>query len=197
MTALSSIVGEFRDFFLGTFGAQGQLRTLGALVSLPGARTQQIHADMDWVGDTLFCYGLVALQDVSLEMGPTVLFAGTHSRSFHELRRDYDLEAGPSGVGGTVGGTSACVAAVDPIDAQPPSPMLLDAGDMVVFDTRTFHHGTENASEQSRMLLSFSFLATGSNPRNVPAYFSFLATPDIAEGQLVVGDFTRGKQATP
>ena len=180
MGALARVVADRAPFFTSLLGRDGQLRTLGALVSLPSAATQQIHSDMDWVPDTLFATGLVALQDVSLEMGPTVLYAGTHTEAFHAARRAYTARVGPQ----------VAVSRDDPLAARAHAPlaMTLGAGDMVVFDTRVFHHGTRNVTTARRMLLCFSFLAAGSDRRNIPGYFQFLATPDIREGQYLVRD---------
>ena len=69
--------------------------------------------------------------------------------------------------------------------------MVLDAGDAVVYDTRLFHHGSENRSPERRLLLGFSFTAADSEPHHLPGYVQFLATPDIRRGQYHVRDFTR------
>ena len=185
MSAMARVVATKASFFLDCFGGDGQLRTLGALISLPTAATQEIHCDSDWVPDTLFCTALVALQDVSLEMGPTVLYAGTHTKRFHDARREYTARAGPQ----------VRVVGEDPLRAHPPSAMTLDAGDMVVFDTRVFHQGTENTSLTRRSLLCFSFLAASSDMRNVPGYFFFFGTPEIRSGNYLVRDFTRRLEA--
>ena len=73
--------------------------------------------------------------------------------------------------------------------------MLLRAGDMVVFDTKVFHHGTENVSATRRMLLCFSILASSSDMQNVLGYFNFFGTPDVRAGQFLIGDMaTTAKQ---
>jgi len=178
--SVAQIVNAKAPFFLACFGGRGQLRTLGALVSLPNAARQDIHCDTDWVPDTLFCTAFVALQDVPLEMGPTVLYAGTHTKLFHAAKREYTARAGPQ---------AHVVPGEDPLCGRPQATMLLDAGDMVVFDTRVFHQGTENTTHTRRMLLCFSFLAEASDPRNVPGYFQFFGTADIRKGQFLVRDF--------
>lgn len=173
MSALAKVVRSSASSFLELFGAEGQLRTLSALIGLPEAGTQQIHADMDWDAHTLFCHGLVALQDVRLEMGPTVLYAGTNQRDFHARRRAFERGS----------------LAVDPIEAHAPSYMVLSEGDMVIFDAKIFHHGTANVSTIPRILLSFSILSDRSHSHDLPGYFRLLATPDIADGQFIVQDF--------
>ena len=80
------------------------------------------------------------------------------------------------GAGGTAGAAAAPVPG---------------AGDMVGFDTKTHHQGLENASRNRRALLNFSFLSAASDPRDLPGYVQFLATPDVRLGRFHVVDFTR------
>jgi hypothetical protein len=55
---------------------------LGAIVSEPGAASQDIHTDIPW-SDTRLYTTFVALQDVSEEMGPTIIYPQTHTHEFH------------------------------------------------------------------------------------------------------------------
>ena len=76
---LARAVAAHRAFFVDAFGEGGRLETLGAVVALPRAPAQQIHCDTGWepapAPPFLFCNVFLALQDVSREMGPTMVYA--------------------------------------------------------------------------------------------------------------------------
>ena len=118
-------------------------------------------------------------------MGPTAFYAGTHTRSFHEARRAHAARTGVRALMSQLMGR-------DPIATLAPSAMVLSAGDMVVWDTKTHHHGTRNTSTARRMLLSFSFLAAGSEACHLPGYLQFLATRDVWTAQYRVKELIAG-----
>jgi hypothetical protein len=62
---------------------------LSSIVSLPGAERQKSHSDtaMTTRGD-LIISGFLALTPVTLQNGPTFLFAGTHKKRFHDAHVD-------------------------------------------------------------------------------------------------------------
>ena len=86
MAAVRRLVGTHAALFVDVFGEDGSLRTLQAIVALPGAARQHIHADIDAVPGLFYGTGFVALQDVTSEMGPTVFYPGTHTAAFHAAR---------------------------------------------------------------------------------------------------------------
>ena len=188
--ALARAVEALRSFFVDAFGEDGLLQTLGA-VSRSLAPAQQIHYDTGEArarAPFLFCNVFLALQDVSREMGPTAFYARSHTPSFTP-RPAFEARAG-----------AARRARRRAAPAAPPAPThspraaaapLLGAGDMVVFDTKTHHHGLENASATRRALLNFSFLSAASDPRDLPGYVQFLATPDVRAGRFRISDFAR------
>ena len=190
---LARAVAAHRAFFVDAFGEGGRLETLGAVVALPRAPAQQIHCDTGWepapAPPFLFCNVFLALQDVSREMGPTAFYARSHTAEFHAASRAFEARAGAARGAHVVARSGDADA--DPLAACEAAAPLLGAGDMVVFDTKTHHQGLENASRNRRALLNFSFLSAASDPRDLPGYVQFLATPDVRLGRFHVVDFTR------
>ena len=71
--------GKLRQLYEIIVTKKGILYELAAMVTEPGADRQMIHADMPYQTEpplySIFC----ALQDISLEMGPTVFLPGTNT----------------------------------------------------------------------------------------------------------------------
>ncbi|KAJ1639586.1 hypothetical protein T492DRAFT_557816, partial [Pavlovales sp. CCMP2436] len=114
---------------------------LGCITSRPGASQQSIHADVKFASNARRIYTtFVALQDVPMEMGPTLIWKGSHTEFFCMFYKRWFK--GP----------------VDEYWAEnEPVPMLMRAGDCVLMDTRVTHAGGANVSDQQRMLMHFSF----------------------------------------
>ena len=85
------------------------------------------------------CTAFVALQDVTTAMGPTVLWAGTHTAAAHAAWEEDKA--------GFLGGARARVGA-------------LAKGDVLLFDSRLLHCGGENRAAR-RALFYFSFKRRG------------------------------------
>jgi ectoine hydroxylase-related dioxygenase (phytanoyl-CoA dioxygenase family) len=111
------------------------------MISDPGAKRQPVHPDTPTESaahdEAVVCTGFVALQDITAAMGPTVVWAGTHTAAAHaawEEERAGHLER-----------SEACVA-------------TLAKGDLLLFDSRALHCGTANLpeSEGRRRLFYFS-----------------------------------------
>jgi ectoine hydroxylase-related dioxygenase (phytanoyl-CoA dioxygenase family) len=67
---------------------------------------------------------------------------------------------------------------VDPYyDVNPPSAMIVRAGDVVVIDTRVMHCGGENCSDKDRMLFHFSFETT--QEPSAPVGFTYNLHPEL------------------
>merc|ERR1711920_711140 len=109
-------------------GLDAELWELGVVVSEPGAAKQPWHFDAP--GRCLFT-AFVALQDISLDMGPTLFLPGTHTRSAHEVFMQQPEQ----------------FAGVEPAVA------LLSAGDAVLYDTVLLHCGGPNNSDKTRALM--------------------------------------------
>ena len=181
MAAVRRLVGTNAALFVDVFGEEGSLRTLQAIVALPGAARQHIHADVDVVPGLFYGNGFVALQDVTRDMGPTVFYPGTHTAAFHAAR------AAHTGRPATMCEATRAPPG-DPLADLAPAAMVLRAGDLVLFDACAHHQGTENASREQRVLLQFSFLAGGADARRLPGNIRFMASPDVAAGAVRVRD---------
>lgn len=124
------------------FGDGAILHEFSCLMSDVGSQRQVIHPDTPFVdgkGPVLYtCF--IALQDVTLDMGPTTWFPRTHTKEAHGKFKDiYDKDT--------------------LIQNQPAVLGLLPKGSCGIFDSRLLHCGTANRSEEgkSRALFYFSF----------------------------------------
>jgi ectoine hydroxylase-related dioxygenase (phytanoyl-CoA dioxygenase family) len=128
----------------------------------------------------LTCF--VALQDVSLTMGPTVFLPRTHTAPQHAAFAD---EAKP------VATASASSESLDsPKDAllrgTKSVVSTLSKGSCAIFDSRLLHCGSANRSAESRAIFYFSFrnptVAYPGNPASIRA--------DLGAAQLKLQDLT-------
>jgi ectoine hydroxylase-related dioxygenase (phytanoyl-CoA dioxygenase family) len=130
---------------------QAVLYELSCLMSDPGSQRQVVHPDTPNEDDkepVLYtCF--VALQDVTIDMGPTTWLPRTHTAAVHsqfkdEARKDALLGTTPSKLG------------------------LLPKGSCGLYDSRLLHCGGANKSaDRSRALFYFSFRnPTVTNPGN-------------------------------
>ena len=117
-------------------------------MSDPGSQRQVIHPDtpcVDGKGPVLYtCF--IALQDVTLDMGPTVWLPRTHNTEAHEAFKD----SAQSGGGGDSPKDNL-------IKTQPAVLGTFTKGSCAIFDSRLLHCGSANRSEDDRALFYFSF----------------------------------------
>lgn len=110
-------------------------------MSDPNSDRQVVHPDTPCQSrneEPVLYTCFIALQDISLDMGPTTWLPGTHNLEIHqqfqnESQKD-DLLKNRDAVLGT-----------------------LRKGDCAIFDSRLLHCGGANISDKSRALLYFSF----------------------------------------
>eukprot|EP00040_Diaphanoeca_grandis_P015018 m.76395 g.76395 ORF g.76395 m.76395 type:complete len:355 (+) comp24891_c1_seq6:199-1263(+) len=138
------INGCYAAIYLKLFPPAAQLVELGVITSQGGAQRQTIHSDIDFDADSRRIYtSFMALQDITPEMGPTMIWPGTNSQYFCEFYKP--RMNGP----------------VDQYYSRnTPATMVVKAGDVVLMDTRVMHCGGENQSRSDRMLMHFSFEST-------------------------------------
>ncbi|KAL3761813.1 hypothetical protein ACHAW5_003922 [Stephanodiscus triporus] len=169
------------------FGEDAILHELSCLMSDPGSQRQVIHPDTPYVdgkGPALFtCF--IALQDVTLEMGPTTWLPRTHNKESHEKFKDSSEGKG--------GGDSP---KDNLIKTQPAVLGLLSKGSCVIFDSRVLHCGTANLSSTSRALFYFSFKNPQVGyPGNPASIRQELANAKVSLGALIedLTSFGKGK----
>jgi ectoine hydroxylase-related dioxygenase (phytanoyl-CoA dioxygenase family) len=174
-----AVVGDTMTRFLGT--DQATLYELSSYISDPGSTRQVIHADTPCFGSDdrqpILCTCFIALQDVRMDMGPTLWLPQTNTYAMHELffgedgaahtpRKDQFLQTQASVVG------------------------LLPKGSCVLFDSRLLHCGTANTSVQdSRALFFFSFKHPGITLSN-PGGDTASIRPDL-KGRFRLSDFVK------
>jgi hypothetical protein len=116
---------------------QGVFHEFSSLISDPGSDRQPLHPDAPYADNaplwTVFC----ALQDVEIDMGPTVFLLGSNSAAIHDALTNNDTSS--------MTGTEAQYRR-----------SVLKKGDAAVMDARTLHYGGANTSDTRRVLLYFS-----------------------------------------
>ena len=125
----------------GLLGDDAELDELACMISDPGARRQPVHPDTPAeVGEhdhrPVMITGFVALQDIRIDMGPTVLWAATHTVAAHatwEEERVSFLERSVARVA------------------------TLRKGDLLLFDSRVLHCGGSNLAESGGRRRIFYF----------------------------------------
>lgn len=117
---------------------------LACMLSDPGARRQPVHPDApaesaahEEEARPVSCTAFVALQDVDVAMGPTVVWRGTHTAAAHAAWEEERVRC--------LARSQVCVA-------------TLAKGDLLLFDSRALHCGGANLPEggQRRRLFYFS-----------------------------------------
>jgi len=144
-----------------TGGPRAELWELGAVVSEPGAAAQPVHFDAP--SRCLFT-AFVALQDITLEMGPTCFLPSTHAEVVHR-RFERDPDAFLEGAGA--------------------ASALLEAGDAALYDSRVLHWGEANRSRETRALMYVTF-------RDPSADASSLGIDQHSIRQALAGRFRLG-----
>eukprot|EP00747_Dinoflagellata_sp_TGD_P089082 gnl/TRDRNA2_/TRDRNA2_164210_c0_seq2.p1 gnl/TRDRNA2_/TRDRNA2_164210_c0~~gnl/TRDRNA2_/TRDRNA2_164210_c0_seq2.p1 ORF type:complete len:190 (-),score=20.83 gnl/TRDRNA2_/TRDRNA2_164210_c0_seq2:222-791(-) len=130
--------GPLGELMAAAVGSEAPLYELSALISDEGAPRQPVHPDTPYQAEAPLYSIFMALQDVSVDMGPTLFLPGTNTEGAHseynagEIRKAALLSKAPF-----VGST-------------------LRKGDCSVFDSRTLHAGAQNAAGR-RVLLYFTF----------------------------------------
>lgn len=165
-TPLSGLFGEMCD------GANSQMYDFCALRTEPGAARQVVHSDTPHQEiPGLFC-AFIALQDVTMEMGGTMFFPKTHTRTAQ--RKEFD--SGDK---------------LKMLKDSKPQYTMLKAGDAAFFDMRTLHAGLANLPEEQggaeRVLMAITFRnlkATGElghKPNLRPGYVDMFTLGELQE----------------
>jgi len=145
----------------GNPGSLAAMHEFSALVADPGAPRQPTHPDnkfeSEGKGEAPLFTAFVALQDVDLEMGPTLMLPRTNLEAAHASFNE--------GGGEQKNFLEKCEY----------RSCCLKRGDAAVMDSRLLHCGTANTSDKRRVLMYVTF-------RN-PKY----GGPDVEQGSLLSG----------
>lgn len=163
-------------------GNDAILHELSCLISDPGSQRQVLHPDTPYIDDrdrpaVLTCF--VALQDITIDMGPTVWLPQTHNKFSHDMFTNSMM-----GSGSKDGDASP----KDILISTHPGPVvgLLPKGSCVIFDSRILHCGSANQSLVSRALFYFSFkdssVGYAGNPQSIRME---LGTARVTLGELI------------
>lgn len=160
---------------------------LNHTVTLPGAQAQDAHSDISPTADQSLFTMWLALQDVTLDMGPTEIWLGSHI-----LARDYLVdvmkwEMGEDAQNDRHNASSIVYNAEGEIEEQllldkridedkkytkftenitrlGSDHMTLKAGDLAIMDCRAWHRGGGNHSQIDRYLFNMTFQGQEWNP---------------------------------
>ena len=127
------------DLLASLASSNGTVHELAAFVTLPGAGRQVLHADTLWSATPSVFTCTIALQDVTVSMGPTIFLPSTHTRAAH---RSFDSATTRQGF----------------LAETPHVLSTLEAGDAAIYDSRVLHCGGANRSRRPRVLLYLSLL---------------------------------------
>jgi hypothetical protein len=132
--------GTLRHLYEQLVTPEGEFYELASVITDPGSNRQTIHPDLPWRPDAPLYVIFLALQDVSVEMGPTCFLLGTQTQKVNEAYNCGGAEEKDEVL-------RSCNARLS----------TLKKGDCVLFDARTLHCGNANESEETRALFNFSF----------------------------------------
>ena len=176
------------------FGNDAKLYEFSTLMSDPGSQRQNVHPDtpyLDGKGPVLYtCF--IALQDVTLDMGPTTWFPRTNNKESHQAFMDTHLSSS-----GEEGDGEQQLSPKDELIKTKPAVLgTLSKGSCAIFDSRTLHCGTANRSDKSRALFYFSFKNPEVGyPGNPASIRQELANANVSLGSLMedLQSFGKGK----
>lgn len=183
MRVLSSALLSARPLLSSQLGPCAPLVDLSSIISLPGSSRQRTHSDVPQSPRHRIISVFMALSSVTLASGPTCLFSGSHTASFHRRhvagageamhRASFyssSEEEEDKGAEGTADReeekravelsqreTAQQTVDIDTATAAAPVAALLEAGDILIYDSALFHYGGANVSQLPRALLMFSF----------------------------------------
>ncbi|KAL7430830.1 hypothetical protein ACHAXH_003753 [Discostella pseudostelligera] len=142
------------------FGKDATLHEFSCLMSDSGSQRQVFHPDTPFVengkngeeeeAEAVLYTCFIALQDVTMDMGPTTWLPRTHTKEMHERFKVSTTTGNEEDGGGSSPKDNL-------IKNQPAVLGLLPQGSCVIFDSRVIHCGTANRSNDSRALFYFSF----------------------------------------
>jgi ectoine hydroxylase-related dioxygenase (phytanoyl-CoA dioxygenase family) len=157
ISALDELIGAgsvLGPLLTEVVGADGMLQEIACLISEPGSQQQPVHPDTPFTSEPTLYAAFVALQDVSLDMGPTVYLPGTHTEACHTSFYGGDLGRGKLK-------TVSPPIAEAFLRSRPVVLGTLKAGDVALYNQQVLHCGSANESpSQTRRQFYISFRNT-------------------------------------
>lgn len=144
IAALHELLGEgsvLGPLLTEVIGDEGMLQEIACLISEPGAKQQPLHPDTPYTPIPPLYACFVALQDVSIEMGPTLFLPGTHTAEAHTAFYSGDLARGRD-----TSGLRAPPVPEEFLKSRPVKLSLLKAGDCALYNQQVLHCGSANES---------------------------------------------------
>ena len=148
IAALHELLGEgavLGDLLEEVVGSGGIFNEVACLISEPGSKQQPIHPDTPYTPTPPLYAAFVALQDVDVDMGPTVYLPGTHTKTEHTLFYGGDLERGRDTTGQRTNPIAEAYLASKPVKLG-----LLKKGDVALYNQQVLHCGSANDSDRTR-----------------------------------------------
>eukprot|EP01050_Picozoa_sp_SAG11_P011845 SAG11_NODE_1282_length_5310_cov_24.980426_5_plen_410_part_00 len=153
LSLLRGVLASISQLLADLLTADALVCELATLITDGGAQRQPLHPDTILDGGAGLATCFVALQDVSLDMGPTLMIPRSHRDSaLHELLGGKADRAVREAELGAMAGPTVCVRG----ETLPVQQCIADAGDVVLMDSRLLHCGGANVSGCRRRLLYLS-----------------------------------------
>ena len=132
--------GSLRFLYENLVTCEGELYELAAVITDPGSKRQQVHPDLPFQEEAPLYVIFLALQDVTVEMGPTSFLMRTHTQKENTIFFNHDKKD-------------------DQLSGANCRLSTLKKGDAVLFDARILHCGNANdpVNGATRALFNFSF----------------------------------------
>mmetsp|Transcript_24955 Transcript_24955/g.51705 ORF Transcript_24955/g.51705 Transcript_24955/m.51705 type:complete len:486 (+) Transcript_24955:151-1608(+) len=186
---LSTKDGTLRHLYEHLVTTKGEFYELAAVVTNPGSKRQQVHPDLPYQTKAAPLYVVfLALQDVTVDMGPTTFLLKTHNN------RDVQTKS-------FMGSASTIESKNKVLQTADCRQSTLAKGDAVVFDARVLHCGNAN-NESTRVLFNFSFRnpeITGNlgYPGSIrPGYSQAMTLEDVTARVDAYGSSKHGSDST-
>jgi ectoine hydroxylase-related dioxygenase (phytanoyl-CoA dioxygenase family) len=136
-TALISASKLLSPFLIETLGSNAVLVELGALVAKPGAERQSCHPDSEnsanpFEAELLSIF--IPVDDVDRSMGPIEIWPGSHKLLHSEKTINY-------------------------LKKKKGDCLTTQKGHVIVMNSKTWHRGSDNFSNKSRIVFYFSYIS--------------------------------------
>jgi len=173
IAALDELIGEgsvMGELLEEVVGRKAALNEVACLISEPGSKQQPIHPDTPYTSKPPLYACFVALQDISIDMGPTVYLPGTHTKAEHTAFYGGNLDRGRDLVG-----TRTNPIEEEYLASKPVRLGLLKKGDAALYNQQVLHCGSANESDEIRRqfyisVRDFSVKGVAARPSIRPAF---------------------------